>query len=134
MYSNRDKIAKKGEVKPTEIEDEVAKTLFELENSAKPEIVAEIKQVKLAQAQYHGEGDNRILQIMVPFPVYAIAKKHYTTIVPYLEGKFKCPVVMIAQRTILSKYEKRKGSQKRPRSRTLAAVHEAYLNDIVLSI
>ncbi len=104
MYSNRDKIVKKGDAKPTETEDEVAKALFELENSAKPEIVAQIKQIKLVQAQYHGEGDNRILLITVPFPVYALVRQNYSTIAPYLEGKFKCPVTIVAQRKILSKY------------------------------
>lgn len=141
MYSNRDKIVKKGKATATEIEDEVAKALFELENNAKVQAPEDIKKIKLSAAQYLGEGDKKVLHIVIPYPLYSLIKKNHSTIVPYLEGKFKCPVVLTAQRTILSKYgtlhlttfiEKRKGSQKRPRSRTLTAVHDAFLEDIVM--
>ncbi len=142
MYSNRDKIVKKAGATTTEIEDEVAKALFELENNTKEAPVAEdIKKLKLVAAQYHGEGDKKVLHIVVPYPLFALVRKHYSAIVPYLENKFKCTVALTAQRTILSKYgifyytspiEKRKGSQKRPRSRTLTAVHDAFLEDIVM--
>ena len=104
MYSNRDKIVKKGDVKPTETEDEVAKALFELENSAAKEIVADIKKLKLTEAKYHTQGENKVLQITVPFTIHPFVRLHYKDIVPYLETKFKCPVGIIAERTILSKY------------------------------
>merc|ERR1712003_182385 len=49
-----------------------------------------------------------------------------------LEKKFKYPIIVIANRTIQSKRAKTHQSQKRPRSRTLEAVHNALLNDIVV--
>lgn len=105
MYSNRDKIVKKAGATATEIEDEVAKALFELENSTKEApVVADIKKLKLSGAQYLGEGDKKVLHIIVPYPLYSLVRKHHAAIVPYLEGKFKCTVALTAQRTILSKY------------------------------
>ncbi len=107
MYSNRDKIVKKGNVKPTETEDEVAKALFEFENSLKDvsaEKTKQIKQIKLASAQYVTEGGNKVLLVMVPFPLYHVVRENFNQILPYLEGKFKCPVALVAQRTILSRH------------------------------
>lgn len=138
MYSNRDKIVKKANEQTTEIEDEVARALFELENK-KVESPEDIKKVKLCSAKYYGEDDKKVLHVMVPYPLFSVVKKNYLTIVPYLENKFKCTVALTARRTILSKYgtlsstfvEKRKGSEKRPYSRTLTSVHNSYLEDIV---
>ena len=105
MYSNRDKIAKKGNVSATEIEDEVAKALFELENNIKEApVVADIKKIKLASAQYVGDAEKKILHIVVPYPLYSLVRKNHGAIVSHLETKFKCPVALTAQRTILSKY------------------------------
>jgi hypothetical protein len=140
MYSNRDKIVKKGDAKTTEIEDEVAKALFELENTTKDEQAETIKKIKLASAAYVADkSDLKVLLIVVPFPLYTHVRKCYATTVAHLERKFGCRVVIVAQRRILSRYgtcptlflEKRKGSQKRPHNRTLTAVHDAYLEDIV---
>merc|ERR1712039_479369 len=47
-------------------------------------------------------------------------------------GKFsKKSVVFVANRTILDKNFRRKGLKVRPRSRTLTAVHESILQDVV---
>merc|ERR1712226_902622 len=49
-----------------------------------------------------------------------------------LEKKFsKRHVVFVANRTILDKNFRRKGLKVRPRSRTLTAVHDAILEDVV---
>merc|ERR1712061_979834 len=49
-----------------------------------------------------------------------------------LEKKFsKRHVVFVANRTILDKNFRRKGLKVRPRSRTLTAVHESILEDVV---
>ena len=108
MYTNRDKIVKKEEnAKTTEIEDEVAKALFELENSTKDEMADAIKKIKFASASYvEDEHKFKVLLIVVPFPLYGNVKKSYGTTLPYLENKFQCPVLLVAQRKILSKYGK----------------------------
>lgn len=104
MYSNRDKLIKKKEEKATETEDEVAKALFELENAVKPEKQEEIKKIKLLRAQYLIEKDVKVLLIVVPYPLLGLVKKNYAGIIQSLETKFKCPVVIVAHRTIMSKY------------------------------
>ena len=106
MYSNRDKIVKKGKKATTETEDEVAKALFELENNAKVEDAEAIKKIKITKAEILAEKDKKVLQIEVPHTLYALARKCHTTLTSHLEAKFKCPVVILAQRTILSKYGK----------------------------
>lgn len=107
MYSNRDKIEKKGNEKPTEIEDEVAKALFEFENTLKEataEKTKQIKKIKITSAEHVVDGATRILLIRFPFPLYHIVHENFNEILPYLEGKFKCAVALVAQRRILSKH------------------------------
>ena len=104
MYSGRDKIVKKKNEKTSETEDEVAKALFELENTQVEGGVEGIKKVKFTNAEYLTEGENKVLLIVVPFPLYIYVKKNYAAITNYLAGKFKVPVFIVAQRTILSKY------------------------------
>merc|ERR1712113_953799 len=72
------------------------------------------------------------LVIHFPFRVWKNVKKIQGRLVRELEKKFnKKHVVFVASRTILDKDFKRKGLQVRPRSRTLTAVHESILEDIV---
>ena len=110
MYSNRDKIVKKNKANPSETEDEVAKALFELENNVK-EVnkdanIDNIKKIKLSGAQYLNLAEKKILHIFVPYKIFPLVRQNFSTVVPYLENKFKCPVVIVGQRTILSKYGK----------------------------
>jgi small subunit ribosomal protein S7e len=113
MYSGRDKIVKKKDEKTTETEDEVAKAFFELENTNVEGGVEGIKKVKFTKAEYVSEGENKVLLIVVPFPLYTYVKKNFATISNYLAGKFKVPVFLVAQRTILSKYGKNQCNQGR---------------------
>jgi hypothetical protein len=106
MYSTRDKIVKKGKAPATETEDEVVKALFELQNSTKDEVQADIKVIQICRAQILTEGEQKVLLIAVPFPQFPKIKKHHKAIIAHLEAKFKVPVVIVAQRTILSKYGK----------------------------
>jgi len=60
------------------------------------------------------------------------AKKFLAKLVRELEKKFqKKHVVFVANRTILDKNFRRRGHKVRPRTRTLTAVHEAMLEDVV---
>jgi hypothetical protein len=101
MYSSRDKIVKKNKVPPTETEDEVAKAIIELENTVKEE---SIHKIVISGAQYLTEDTKKILHIFVPFKIFPLVRQNFATVVPFFENKFKCPVVIVGQRTILSKY------------------------------
>merc|ERR1712130_913925 len=75
----------------------------------------------------------KAIVISVPVPQIKAYQKIQTRLVRELEKKFNGkPVVFIAQRRILPKPTKnrKQKAQKRPRSRTLTAVHDAILEDL----
>lgn len=79
-------------------------------------------------------GGRKAIIIYVPYKLLASFNKIQTRLVRELEKKFSGRhVLIIAQRTILGKSYTRNSKTKgpRPRSRTLTAVHEAILDDIV---
>merc|ERR1712070_356854 len=72
--------------------------------------------------------------IFVPFKLLKIVHKIQSRLVRELEKKFSGKhVIIIAQRNIQRKASagQRQPKQKRPRSRTLTAVHDAILEDLV---
>merc|ERR1712203_791794 len=79
-------------------------------------------------------GGKRAIVIFVPPPQLKAFQKIQVRLVRELEKKFSGKhVVFIAQRAILAKPTRKanKLKQKRPRSRTLVAVHNAILDDLV---
>merc|ERR1711972_4855 len=76
--------------------------------------------------------NNKAIVIFFPFRVWRIVQKIQGRLIRELEKKFsKRHVVFVANRTILDKNFRRKGLQVRPRSRTLTAVHDSILEDVV---
>lgn len=79
--------------------------------------------------------NKKAIVVWVPVPQLKSWQKIQTRVVRELEKKFSGRhVVFIAKRTILKKPDRKSYNnlkQKRPMSRTLTAVHEAYLADIV---
>merc|ERR1712060_549888 len=132
---NRSKLQKKGEARATELEEEIAKTLVAFETSSQ-DLQQHLKFVYFNSAEEvefesaDGQTSKYIL-IRIPFRSLAYFRKVGPKVIENLEGKFKWPIIVIANRTIQSKRAKTHASQKRPRSRTLKAVHQAILNDIV---
>ncbi|XP_015417280.1 PREDICTED: 40S ribosomal protein S7, partial [Myotis davidii] len=80
-------------------------------------------------------GGRKAIIIFVPVPQLKSFQKIQVRLVRELEKKFSGKhVVFIAQRRILPKPTRKsrtKNKQKRPRSRTLTAVHDAILEDLV---
>merc|ERR1712226_1514249 len=79
-------------------------------------------------------GGKKAIVIFVPVPQLKQFQKIQTRLVRELEKKFSGKhVVFIAQRRILAKPTRKanKLKQKRPRSRTLLAVHNSILDDLV---
>merc|ERR1712000_555456 len=79
-------------------------------------------------------GARKAIVIFVPVPQLRAFQKIQSRLVRELEKKFSGKhVVFIAQRTILAKPTRKanKLKQKRPRSRTLQAVHNNILDDLV---
>lgn len=134
MFTARKKIVKEPGVKPTELEDQVAQALFDLEvNSA--DLKAELKDLHFLSArEVDASGGKKGVVIFVPYRLLKQFHKIQQRLIRELEKKFSGKhVVIIAQRKILRKPGKNnhKKQQKRPRSRTLTAVHDAILEDLV---
>lgn len=134
MMNFKKKIVKPQGVEPTEIENEVAKCLFDIETSSQSELKGDVRHLVFSSVKEvevpHGR--KKALVVLVPYAVYKkIVKRIQGRLVQELEKKLKKHVVIVAQRTMLPLNFKRTGLKVRPRSRTLTAVQEGVLEDIV---
>lgn len=132
MSDPTSKITKKsGE--PTKFELQVANNLIQIE-STNQDIKRELKFLTITGAYQFDEGDIKAVVIQVNYRAYNAVRPVQPKIIAELEKKFKKPVVLIFTRTILPKYLKKKGQQSIPRSRTLTAVHDAILDDLLYPV
>lgn len=134
MQTATTKIVKPGDQRPTELETQVAQTLLDLETST--DLKAQLRELHITGArEVEISGGKKAIILFVPVPQLKSFQKIQSRLVRELEKKFSGKhFVIIAQRKILPKptRKNRMGSkQKRPRSRTLTAVHENTLNDLV---
>jgi small subunit ribosomal protein S7e len=128
------KIKKADDKQPSEFETKVASELYNLE-MAVADIKADIQDLYITAAKELeiGAGKKAII-IYVPFKLLKGFHKCQQRLVRELEKKFSGNhIVIIGQRTILGPSYARSAKTKgpRPRSRTLTAVQEAQLEDLV---
>merc|ERR1712122_78072 len=107
--------------------------LLELETNS--DLKAQLRELYITGArEVEVQGKTAII-ISIPPPQLRAYQKIQTRLVRELEKKFSGKhVVFVAQRRILPKPTRKtrqKNKQKRPRSRTLTAVHDAILEDLV---
>merc|ERR1711879_816467 len=77
-------------------------------------------------------GARKVVTVSFPYRVWKNVRKIHGRLIRELEKKFaKKHVIFVANRTILDKNFRRKGLKVRPRTRTLTAVHDAILEDVV---
>jgi len=130
----RSKIVKpKGSNEPDDFELQVATALFELENNT-TELKSELRPLHITAAKEIDTGSGkRAVIIFVPVPQLKAFQKVGARLIRELEKKFSGKhVVLVAQRRIMRKPSRtRRLKQPRPRSRTLTAVHDAILEDLV---
>ncbi|KAH0470592.1 hypothetical protein IEQ34_000315 [Dendrobium chrysotoxum] len=131
MYTARKKIHKENDAEPTGFEDTVAQVLFDLENT-NLELKSDLKDLFINSAvQMDIAGNRKSIVIHVPYRIRKAFRKIHLRLVRELEKKFSGrEVVIIASRRIV-RPPKKGSSITRPRSRTLTAVHDAVLEDIV---
>merc|ERR1712151_932336 len=129
----RKKIIKDKGVAPTDLEEEVAKALFDIEVSPSSDIKADLRDIHISSAKELDVGKTgKAIVVHFPFRVWKNVRKIQSRLTRELEKKFsKKHVVFVANRTILDKDFRAKGIKIRPRSRTLTSVHEAILEDVV---
>merc|ERR1719240_156698 len=86
----------------------------------------------MSQAKEMEAGNKSVVIVWVPFRNWKSLSKIQGRLIREMEKKLpKRHVVFVAQRTILDKNFRRKGFKVRPRSRTLTAVHDSILEDVV---
>ncbi|VDN27547.1 unnamed protein product [Gongylonema pulchrum] len=131
------KIVKPEGMKPDELEKQVSNAIADLENN--PDIKAQLRELHIVGAKEVDVPNAHIKKsiiVYVPMPQLRQFQKIQQRLVRELEKKFSGKhVVFIARRRILLKPKRGKNrrpqKQKRPRSRTLTAVHDAVLADLV---
>ena len=97
--------------KPTQIEEEVAKVLKDLEmNKGEHKDRQWLQQIFINKADEVSfrtvDGDSKAIVVRIPFLSLAAYQKVANVVIDHLEGKFKCAVFVIATRTIISKHGK----------------------------
>lgn len=122
------------QTEPDEFEASVAQELVNLENSSQ-DLKAPLRDLFITAAKEIdcGAGRKAIL-LYVPYKLRGSFNKIHQKLVRELEKKFSGKhVLIVAQRTILGKSYARNAKTQgpRPRSRTLTAVHDAILEDLV---
>lgn len=127
------KIFKAKDETPSELEEQVAKALSELETTSK-EMSSELRDLFILSAKSIDlPGQKQAIVIFVPYRFHKRFQKLQSRLIRELEKKFSGKhVILLAQRTIMSKqYNRQHPGQVRPRSRTLTAVHQSILDDLV---
>eukprot|EP00045_Choanoeca_perplexa_P022038 m.8159 g.8159 ORF g.8159 m.8159 type:complete len:190 (+) comp9085_c0_seq1:92-661(+) len=133
MLTPRHKIKKQD---PDALEESVAQALYELQVSSE-KLKQSLREVQICSAkEVDIAGGKKAVLIFVPVPQLPLYKKMIKerSLIEELEKKFSGKqIVVLAERRIIRKESRntRQLKQKRPRSRTLTAVHESILEDIV---
>ncbi|KAK2743660.1 40S ribosomal protein [Myotisia sp. PD_48] len=125
---------------PSELEKALATALSDLETNT-PDLKAALRPLQFMSAREVEVGSGKkAIVIFVPVPLLQGFHKIQQRLTRELEKKFSDrQVIIIASRRILPRPKRSTSSrnsqkQKRPRSRTLTAVHEAILTDIVYPV
>ncbi|GMT27654.1 hypothetical protein PFISCL1PPCAC_18951, partial [Pristionchus fissidentatus] len=118
----------------TDLERQISNALADLDSSS--EIKNQLRELFIVGVKEVEIGNKKSVIVFVPYPQLKQFQKIQSRLVRELEKKLGGKhVLFIARRRILPKpmrgNKRIPEKQKRPRSRTLTAVHEAMLNDIV---
>jgi small subunit ribosomal protein S7e len=132
MFTALNKIRKDGDEQPTAFETSVAQALFDLGNTS-AELKADLREVYITAAKEVDVGSKKAIVVIIPHKQLKVVHKIQAKLIWELEKKFSGRhVIIIAQRRILA--PETRGSkvkkQKRPYSRTTAAVHQVIFFDI----
>ncbi|XP_051167343.1 40S ribosomal protein S7 [Leptopilina boulardi] len=136
MFTSNAKIIKSGGAEPDACEASVSQALLELEMNS--DLKSQLRELHITKAREIEANNKKSIIIYVPMPKLQAFHKIQTRLVRELEKKFSGKHVMfVGDRKILPKPTRKtrtKNKQKRPRSRTLTAVYDALLEDLVFPV
>eukprot|EP00461_Guttulinopsis_vulgaris_P002210 UN02211 len=114
----------------TALEQSVAKAISEIQL---PEVAEEVKTLNICSVKEVQVSENKkAYVIFIQFRQQKRVQKIQKRLIVEIEKKFpNTHVLIVAQRTVMSENMARWTNQKRAHSRTLTAVHNAILDDIV---
>ncbi|KRZ27865.1 Endoribonuclease Dicer, partial [Trichinella pseudospiralis] len=135
VYGTLNNLVRASKDTVTELERQVSQVLYDLKHSQDLQYYVK-EDLTFVSAKEIDVGNRVVIIVFVPFPQYKQYRRILVRLIHEVEKKFGGKhVVFVAKRRILPKPTRGKRKitqkQKRPRSRTLAAVHDEYLNDIV---
>ncbi|KAL0923262.1 hypothetical protein M5K25_007311 [Dendrobium thyrsiflorum] len=131
MFSARKKIHKEHDAEPSELEESVAQALFDLENTNQ-ELKSDLKDLFINSAvQIDISGNRKSIVIHVPYRIRKAFRKIHLRLVTELEKKLSGKDIIIIVIRRIVRPLKKGSAVVRPRSRTLTAVHDAILEDLV---
>jgi small subunit ribosomal protein S7e len=133
MSTARSKILKKNKALPSQLDLTIAQCLLDIQEGHSS-IRAFISPLQICGVrQIDVEGKKKALVIFIPYPQLNAYHKIQTQLISELEKKLSGKhVFIVAKRRIIAKPKRgHKYTQPRPRSRTLLAVQEKMLEDIV---
>lgn len=137
MFTWQSKIVKPKGAQPDELEESVARALFDLEHN-QTELSADLQHLHIVAAKEIDVAGptQKAIVIWVPHPLLRNFQRIQTNLVSQLEKQFSGKhVLIVGQRRILPKPKRgTRQKQLRPRSRTLTNVHQKILEDIVYPI
>lgn len=124
----------KRDAAPSELEMTVAKALYDIQG-ANSELAGDLRLLQIRGArEVELSAGRKAIVILVPVPQLKNWRRIQTRVVRELEKKLGAggerSVLLVAFRRIMAK-PKRTSLAVRPRSRTLTAVHDAWLEDMV---
>jgi len=106
MFNRRDKIIKKDKVKPTDLEEEVAKSLHSLELNNKNQkqhlSIIFINSVDTVDYEQADGTAAQYLLVRIPHRSFGAFKKVGSLVIEQLESQYEKPVLVVANRTIIS--------------------------------
>lgn len=106
MFNRRDKIIKKDKVKPTDLEEEVAKSLASLEaqhkNLKQHLSIIFINSVDTVDYEQADGTAAQYLLVRIPHRSHGAFKKVGSLVIEQLESQYEKPVLVVANRTIIS--------------------------------
>jgi small subunit ribosomal protein S7e len=131
------KIRKAKDQQPTKLEEAIAQHILDIQNNAQVEWRAELNDLYILSVKEVELNNKKVVVIFVPFRLIKEFRRVQAKLIRELEKKLsQKQVLVVAQRRILPPASRlnRTATQKRPNSRTLTAVHDAILDDMLYPV